>query len=406
MGYTLVTHERGYKLSFYDGIKSIAGGISGAPYAIRHFQQGHTVIAMIQFIPIIGAIAAIFERLVVTLWRALLLPKAPKCSFWEPRQLSWDQAINKMVKNGKKAIQEHLLKDPAYASLKEGFPSTQVLSRKEPLPLTFSPSFAQALGRRPYMEDARFYAEIDQGIITGVFDGHGGKDAAEYASREFEKRFVPTLRSAKGNIHQAFESLTHKIHLEIRKNKKWKRMGSTALVSFIDKKSHLIYTSTLGDSEANIYRIINGQYKSIPLSCVRDWSSKNDAIRAARTYNDPSIAINWPKVDNPKHLRSKITHGGNNSRSLGDFQSAGTTENPLVIDKPKISMNKLEPGDLVLFTSDGKDALRESAIVNQVAHIATHENIAQDLTDYATPFIRDNLTVTAIRIGLSPIPTI
>lgn len=74
MEYNLTSHERGYNISFYDGLFSIVTGLSGGPYAKRHwelsnvskspqYKLGHRCIAVLQYIPVVGALAAVIEKI-------------------------------------------------------------------------------------------------------------------------------------------------------------------------------------------------------------------------------------------------------------------------------------------------------------------------------------------------------
>lgn len=308
-----------------------------------------------------------------------------------------------MWKNSKKAIEEHdKKKSDAYASLHEALPSIDAIFNNTPTSsLTFKYSVAEAQGPRPKMEDAHFFQETDQGIIMGVLDGHGGAEVAHYASTEFQERFFAILKQTNRNVHQTFEILIDEIHKEIVRKPEWNNIGTTVVISFIDKQTHQIYTATLGDSEANIYRSINEQLKSIPLSCVRDWSSKSDARRASVALEDPKIAIDWPNSLNPKYLRYPSPYYGINvSRSIGDVSLTGTVEKPGVIHKPKITVSQLKLGDILILGCDGlKDYVSENEIISVLKENKTDQ--ANKLVRYAIDKrnSRDNVTVLVVSIS-------
>lgn len=172
--------------------------------------------------------------------------------------------------------------------------------------------------------------------------------------------------------------------------------GTTAVISFIDKNSGRIYTATLGDSEANIYRKIDKKVKSIPLSCVRDWSSKKEAKRAAAVTNDPAKATQWPKAKNPKTLRfPSPNYGLNVSRAIGDVEfSKG------VIHKAKVTVNQVQPGDRIVIACDGlKDFVPEKEIVDMVKS-NPGAGLAQKLVDHALgpKMSQDNVTVLVLNV--------
>ncbi|MBS4170238.1 Uncharacterized protein NEOC95_000959 [Neochlamydia sp. AcF95] len=82
MSYLLTDHPRKYDLSYQDIGLSLITGLSGAPYATRHWQLsnyakakhclGHRLIACIESIPFAGALAAILERIIVFIQEKLL----------------------------------------------------------------------------------------------------------------------------------------------------------------------------------------------------------------------------------------------------------------------------------------------------------------------------------------------
>ena len=322
-------------------------------------------------------------------------------SSWQPRALSVDLAMGKMWKNSKKAIEEHQKKDSdlAYTPLQDSLPSIEAMIEFKPThPLNFSYVTAEAQGPRKSMEDAHFFKEIKQGVIVGVLDGHGGSEVSQFASGLFCEKFPEAFAQVQGNIHQAFEALIHEIHIEIAAKKEWDHIGTTAVLCFIDKYTHRIYTANLGDSEANIYRKNKeGHFQSIPLSCIRDWSSTKDAKRASIALKNPHIALIWPKVDNPKGLRYPSPfHGINISRCIGDvaFSSA-------VIHKPKITVNQLQIGDILILACDGlKDYVLESEIIMELHQNGSNENLAKRLVNYAI-YIKnslDNVTILTVNV--------
>jgi serine/threonine protein phosphatase PrpC len=453
---TLDNHGKKYHLSQKEQFLAMATGMSGLPYAKRHFKLanqspgkawGHQGIGIFQSLPLLGGFAMLTERIVVLVRdrrakKGEIAPKpldgrvAPIDKKNQPQAASIDQIAQKMWKNGKKAIEEHQKKDPSggYASLKKGLPSLEELANHRPeKALEIKHEAAEAQGVRPTMEDAHFFKEIAQGVIAGVFDGHGGSSVANYANKQFAMRFSDQLEKCQGNVREAFQSLIDEIHEEIvqlANNKsgasgpfafihrnEWHKAGTTAVICFLDKKTHKIYTATLGDSEANIYRKIDGKMKSIPISCVRDWSSKKDAARAAIATSDPDKAINWPKAKDPKALRFPgPDYGLNVSRAIGDvgFSYFATPlkdgevweegkvphKNPGVIHKAKITLNQVQPGDRIVIGCDGlKDFVPEKEIAKMV-DLNPGEGLAKKLVDHAIgpKKSQDNVTVLVLDV--------
>lgn len=317
------------------------------------------------------------------LWLAL---DGPKSISWKPRELPIEDASKKMKKNAEKAIEEHWKADrpekshdnPPYATVEEVAASEKPSSGA--VQLAHGDSSEQ--GPRPSMEDAHFYVEFPSGgTLAGVFDGHGGSEVSKYVCKEFQKRFPEALDRLK-NVHQAFERVIDDIQNEVTKHNEWNDQGSTAVVSFIDAEN-TVYTATLGDSEANIYRKINGSVKSIPLSCVRDFGSDKDAAAAARAMREPEKAVEWPKEKEPKSLR---VSGVNVSRGFGDQGRVGGSGLRAISSKPKITMRKLQPGDVFILTCDGLKDYVDEADIDEI--IAKHSGedartIAQELSKRA-----------------------
>ncbi len=448
MNYSLENHPRAYHLSFTEGLSF---ALTGSVYSERHWQLsqicdqkhvwGHRVVAVLEAMPIIGQLAALLERFVVfifshcfkkqpmpvansTVLNGRVQPREPeekpvqdviknpqvdvaKLEVIEdpskPQAENVDIKIAKMWKNSIKAIEEHR-KDPinikTYIS-KDELPALDDSVNHQPLSsLSFLHSAAEKQGIRTRMEDAHFFEEINQGAITGVFDGHGGMEVAAYACEKFKIKFPEALLKANGDIHAAFIQAINDTQVEIAQHREWDNQGSTAVLCFIDKQFHKIYTATLGDSEANIYRKINGKLKSIPLSCVRDWTSKKDSQRrlAAIKKWPEALKSYQPLISNfPKELRFFSL---NVSRALGDVGRAGTAETPAVVHKPKITIQQMQPGDVLILACDGlKDFADENEIVEQIQKESV-KKLADQIVDFALDeaFSRDNVTVVAIQV--------
>jgi serine/threonine protein phosphatase PrpC len=174
------------------------------------------------------------------------------------------------------------------------------------------------------------------------------------------------------------------------------------LLCFIDKHSRLIYTATLGDSEAKIYRINDEGAIVIPLSCVRNWSSKRDAQRAANDLGEPDIAEIWPRIQDPKDLYFpfyRAKKGLNVSRALGDQlvkQYKGGMSH-----KAKITVHPIEPGDRLILACDGLwDYVTDNELVSLFNQFPDKEMTGELLVGYALQVAKsmDNVTVVAVDI--------
>lgn len=402
MGYSLESHARQFRLSFDDCLFSAFTGFSGAPYVQRHIELsnedgcthvwGHRVIALLEAIPIFGGALALIERVSCMLYEITqtIFPSLEGRANPQKSLTSIDISMKKMWKNTRKAIEEHIKQNPEapFITLEQlpSLDSLKELSHQAPLQIDISE--AEEQGCRNTMEDAHFYAEREQGTLLGVLDGHSNALVSKHTASVFADKFFKAL-DENPNIRQVLQSVIDKIHEEVVQDvisgNAWNRGGTTVVVSFIDKRTNLIYTATLGDSESHVYREIEGVVYSIPLSCVRDWNSEKDAKRVGLPYPNPNN-----EGDKRRHPRTGI----NVSRSIGDVLHEG------VIQKAKITVNRLLPKDVLVLACDGlTDYVSEQEVIQCIQSKPDH--LARSLVDLAinTKQSQDNVTVLAATIS-------
>jgi serine/threonine protein phosphatase PrpC len=318
-----------------------------------------------------------------------LTPAVP----WRQQALTVQEAICSMTKNATKAIEDHATSASVYITPLE-LPTPIALASGTP-PLTLTVTVAEAQGPRPQMEDAHFLLQTPQGTLVGVCDGHGGFEVARYVSTAFQARFFEGLTHNQGNVHQTFERLVHDIHQEVTQHSEWAQMGTTLVVCYVDPHTHRVYTATLGDSEANIYRRMGFIQRSIPLSPMRNWAHPTEARRAANVLRRPEIAMTWPLEQNPKYLRYPLPMAGVNvSRAIGDQWISPPGG---LVHKPKITVQQLRSGDRLVLASDGlKDHVPEPTI----AVLSVQPSLAQSLVTCAINQgnSRDNVTVLVVEV--------
>lgn len=256
-------------------------------------------------------------------------------------------------------------------------------------------------GKRPTMEDQHFHLENDERILTGVFDGHHGNAVVNYVHQEFQKTFDQILEECKFDFYRAFHEVALKIDHNIYNDKTLRnsKSGCTAVVCYLNKKDGMLYTFTLGDSEAYLYRKINGEQKSIPLSAVRDWLSAKDLTRLKSAKG--KVESEGREVTfadrfsfNPKKIRSP--KGLNVSRSFGDCQD------PTVIAKPKISQHHLKQGDRLILCCDGliDSRVTQKNICDLLKNsCASSQELSSELAHNAVNTVFDNVSVIVIKVG-------
>lgn len=509
---SLLRHNRQYHVNCSEVIK----GIIISPYAMRHLEQAkadglsqcgrlrHRIIAVIEFIPVLGAIVSIIERLVVLIFQMLFgstinqrpvpplspikpgnqstiekpneidlnagnasavgnsaavnpspratvssslpvtapavnviasgvlninaqsissltiaipapvvqpvsppLPTAQEIiAKWHAdsrgtRRFAPERANQKMLRNFNKAlIEKRRLPGTDNAELIPGPGTIDLPSRRTvPRDLQFKVSECERQGVRKDMEDAHFHTQMEQGLLAGIFDGHGdlGK-MAQYVAKRFKEGFGEVLKAA-AHPHEAFEAMIHQIQSEIGNLPG----GCTGLICFVDKKTHRVYTATLGDTEAKIYREIGGEMRSIPLSCVRDWHSEKDYERAKKWYRENNMRGIGDQFDREqgKHRRFPGGQFGgvNVSRGFGDELIEAVSH------KAKITVHYLKPDDLLVLGCDGVwDFSGEKGLINNVIrpNIANPSvNLAERIVNYALTDCQsqDNVTAMAIRVS-------
>lgn len=390
--YSLNKHPQGYGLEWYECLY----GLVISPYAARHFdlaespktrdshRLGHRILAAIQFVPILGAIVAIIERVAVAIFYAFkgndvpspkkqpailsistqvgipaqppLPTPHPATSFqfnpaYLPKlRLTEAQANDKMVRNFGSAIREK--RRQAGTDFAEVVPDISKIppQRKPIIPLEFVSSDYEKQGRRPEMEDAHFHIKIDGvGTLAGVFDGHGDKGkVSKYAAEAFQKYF-PIILQHTAHAHEALKTTFKHVLAEIAAKCEEGAFdgGSTGLVCFIDTQNR-IYTAALGDTEAKIYRKIDGELKSIPLTCVRTWHSKADVERVRKHYKDDPDSFKLFLRDKGKERYVYgDKHGVNVSRGFGDVGISAVGRDSVT------TTHFLEEGDLLVLACDG-----------------------------------------------------
>ncbi|MBS0623765.1 MAG: protein serine/threonine phosphatase 2C family protein [Verrucomicrobia bacterium] len=300
---------------------------------------------------------------------------------------------SKMMRNTIKAIQEH--RGPYYIRVQD-------LHLQRPLasvvPKSFVLSSFQDQGERRYMQDYYLKCSSPQGVLLAVFDGHGyGNDAVQFVKEQVQKRFLNLFEQYQQDIRTTFLAMISTLHQEVCAVQAWNCQGTTAVICFIDK-NYNVYTATVGDSEANLYRRVKDRNCSIPLSCVRDWRSPKEAQRARSVLSDPVSIHRWENQHNVKRRFPEERSGINFSRSVGDYAWTLRYGKEIVLAHPKITMHYVQAGDTLTLVSDGvKDGLNEREAM-AAFQVNASENYAKALV-LSAKFngSKDNMTAIAVK---------
>lgn len=304
------------------------------------------------------------------------------------------RALAKMIQNANKAMNEHIYalnfsfnektfvdiySQPSEINL--SIARMENLINESDLKLLFSTT--QIL-HSPLSKTVLLTKKVSQGLIAGVFYSRENIQVAQYAADFFKNWFLPILGYLKEDGYQSIKLLCEQLQYQLELKSGWDQQGCSAVFSYIDLKHHLIYTATIGANEANIYRKIKQKVKSIPLSCLRNWSSPKDAERASKAYNNPLIALEWIGHSDHKFLECKKM---NFSRAFGYHALNREMHTPLILSKPKITIHEIFQGDVItLASSQIKETFSEVKLVKMLTSSlnSTSRNISNVVTQGGT----------------------
>lgn len=113
---------------------------------------------------------------------------------------------------------------------------------------------SETIGVRESMEDNTIVKQefIEKGnVLIGIFDGHGGREASEYAGNNFPS-ILSQQMAKKSDIKQAIEDTFHEIHESI---KSWGQyVGSTACIGIIELSKNQLAIANVGDTRCIMIR--------------------------------------------------------------------------------------------------------------------------------------------------------
>lgn len=298
---------------------------------------------------------------------------------WRTNQITPENALESMFKNSLKAISEHQFKERNYPlNRRIVIPVTKPDSCPLPSPLQLKVTCHTVQGSQPIMKDTHFAKELPEGLLAAVFEGHGGNEASQIANDHFSHLFEDNLAKSTHNVHYSLEKTFEELQAKMIEST---AQGTSAVVCYIERDTNRIYTATLGDSEAHIYRMHHDRMQAIPASCVRNWTSHRDAIKLAEAN----------------------IHNGLDAFKLS--RALGDRECPIISQKPKITVHQLLPGDVVnLATENLKERVPEK-VTAQTVHML---KLDPEFTDLYSKVIVDdaihlqskaNITAVTIQIA-------
>lgn len=249
-------------------------------------------------------------------------------------------------------------------------------------------------------EDRFFVFETDDYVVGCVFDGFSGIAAANLAKMHFENSFHRKFVKNNGDFKKTVQDLFNKIQAEAEKTSDCIEAGTTACVTLIDKRTGLIVSGSVGDSETFVYDV--EAENCFPSSCKSDWTTKKDFKRALGLYAENPDAYEfqgfWSKRM-PRHSKTYRVNERNNSSALG------ATSADFLSRTGEFTLNSVKSGNIVIMASDGLwDYLEQNKIAKIVKqHQDNLEKMAEALTTKAVEnmgFKGDNVTVLIFKPAL------
>ncbi|MDZ7699647.1 MAG: PP2C family protein-serine/threonine phosphatase [Deltaproteobacteria bacterium] len=168
-------------------------------------------------------------------------------------------------------------------------------------------------GRRRFMEDAYFLDMDFAGkgwVFGGVYDGHSGYEAADYAARHLHQRFLDRLEKGE-DPRAAFERAYEAISAELAH-----QPSGTTAVAFLLRGSELT-VSNVGDSRA----LLVGRHRVVQLTEDHRLDNPDERERVIQM---------GAEIDYPYVMRG--LNGLMPTRSLGDphFEDVGIISMPFI----------------------------------------------------------------------------
>lgn len=201
--------------------------------------------------------------------------------------------------------------------------------------------FAEAQGRRPTMEDAHCIVLQPDYTFLGLYDGHGGKQVADFAAQHIHQNILAALKDFSKNLphdpdiamYPALEEGFLKTNQDLDGAPfNIRGQGCTAIVAVI--KERKIYVANIGDSRA----IVGSNGRAIALSSDHK-PDRPDEKRRIERLGGSVIVRGVPRVNGQLAI----------SRALGD-----KALHPYVIANPEIRHHQLtDNDDFLIIACDG-----------------------------------------------------
>ncbi|KAI5888293.1 protein serine/threonine phosphatase 2C [Schizophyllum commune H4-8] len=292
---------------------------------------------------------------------------------------------------------------------------------------------------KPENEDRTAVHESEHGLLIAVFDGHYSGDLSDYAAqtlpqmlcerieknvaqdpsdfsaaveraladgiKDFDESLLRDLFEAFpecsyndefwGNEDEGtFEVVGYSKRDERVRAARRCLVGSTALIGFIDRAKCNIWVASLGDSEAVLGRMVDGQLQVIPLNELHNCDNASEVARVRSEHPDEPLAVSQGRTLGQLAVTCSLGDFAlktdyclaptiiRHARPVGAItypfhaweEDPSTWNPPYISSTPTIQRHDLQPGDVLLFASDGLRAalkcVKEDEKANVMAALA------------------------------------
>jgi len=240
---------------------------------------------------------------------------------------------------------------------------------------------AQAQGLRDYQEDRFVVSRTRDGLLIGVFDGHGGASVSSKAAK-----ILPSTWKRRMEFPPSIETSVCLTCKDINEQTMGMEDGSTMSLVFIPKAQDFAYVAILGDSPV-VIQDADGKINISPQHNARSNAEELKQAKNRGAFFDGNYIY--------AHYNG---HGIQMTRVLGD-RDLGR----IVFREPEIYKVAINTESFVLAATDGlfdPSNINTNAAAGAIAQYIREGATASDLVNraVATP-TGDNVTAILVRVG-------
>jgi len=268
------------------------------------------------------------------------------------------------------------------------------------------------------MEDAHSFVYDYAGVrgqgFFAVFDGHAGKDAAEWCGFHFHDTFLTALResdlpSIPDTLNHTFHEVDRALSQRAEESEGKLHSGCTAVTAFLRLEDAKGGQSFLSGGAAS-----QGVYEAKPSDQLRRvlYCANAGDARAVLCRGGKAVRLTYDHQGSDKQEAKRVTDAGGFmmsgrvngvlavTRSLGD-----SSMKEFVVGSPYTTETELcEEDEFMIIACDGLwDVASDQTAIRKVRSMESSQEASQFLVDYALrKGSQDNVTVLVVR--LSPVP--